>query len=251
MKKLMCKKGLIIALAVVLPGLTLAAPPKQKAVAATGSGMAVAGYTDATGKILPGGDTRMELRSEGGTTTLSLANLYAYGEAGIKRLEPGKRQAWYGSNPEYFRGGTVYVLKLGDDWRGERTAASVKLDADKGLVVLAKAPIGDDTVVLTFPSRKAGSGMQFDCQPVNFLLAKADGGRAWLGHPGWAKDNTDAAIGDYMVLVNNDQRYPATVLCYDGAGNIVPVTPAMRADLAKIIQPPADADKPITAAQVN
>ena len=210
--------------------------------------LAVAGYTDAVGKVLPGGDTRMTLVSDGGTTKLSLANLYAYGEAGSKRLEPGKRQAWYGANPEYFKGGTVYVLKLGNDWRGGKTAASVNLTADNGLVILAKAPVGTDEVVFTFPSRKASAGVKYDCQPVNFLLAKADGNRAWLGHPGWATDNISSGIGDYMVLANNDQRFPATVICYDGTGNIVPVMPAMRTDLAKIVLPPADAEKPVATA---
>jgi hypothetical protein len=179
---------------------------------------------------------------------MAIANLYAYGEAGLKRLEPGKRQAWYGSNPEYFKGGTVYVLKLGNDWRGGKTAASVKLDEDNGLVVLAKAPVGDNEVALSWPSRKAGAAVQYDCQPLNYLLVKADGKRAWLGHSGWAPDNSSAGIGPYMVLANNDQRFPATVVCYDKAGGIVPITPAMRVELSRIVQPPADADKPVTAA---
>jgi hypothetical protein len=222
------------------------------AVSAAFSGdLAVTGYTDPSGKLVAGGgDTRLTVTSDGTTTTMNLANLYAYGEAGIKRLEPGKRQAWWGSNPEYFRGGTVYVLKLGNDWRGGKTAASVKLDEDNGLVVLAKAPVGDNEVTFTFPSRKAGAAVQYDCQPLNYLLVNK-GKRAWLGHPGWATDNSSAGIGPHMVLANNDQRFPSTVVCYDKAGAIVAVTPAMRTDLAKIVQPPADADKPVTAAQAN
>lgn len=212
--------------------------------------MAVNGYTDASGKLVTGGgDTRLTVTSDGTMTSMTMSNLYAYGEAGLKRLEPGKRQAWYGSNSEYFRGGTVYVLKLGNDWRGGKTAASVKLDDDNSAVVLAKAPIGDNNVAFTFPSRKAE--VQYDCQPLNYLLVKADGKRAWLGHSGWATDNSSSGIGPHMVLVNNDQRFPATVICYDKTGNIVAVSPTMRNDLAKIIQPPADADKPVTAAQVN
>ena len=215
--------------------------------------LAVGGYTDATGKaIIGGGDTRLSVTSDGTTTTMTMANLYAYGEAGLKRLEPGKRQAWYGSNPEYFRGGTVYVLKLGNDWRGGKTAASVRLTDDNGLVVLAKAAIGENEVSFTWSSRKAGEDVKYDCQPLNYLLVKADGGRAWLGHSGWAQDNSSVGIGPHMVLANNDQRFPATVVCYDKIGGIIPLTPAMRADLAKIIQPPADADKPVaTVAKTN
>lgn len=211
--------------------------------------LAVSGYTDPSGKAVSGGgDTRLTVTSDGTTTNMSVTNLYAYGEAGIKRLEPGKRQAWYGSNPGYFNGGTVYVLKLGNDWRGGKTAASVKLDDDNGLVVLAKAPVGQDEALFKWPSRKAGAQVKFECQPLNYLLVKADGKRAWLGHSGWATDNSSPGIGPHMVLANNDQRFPATVVCYDQKGDVIPVTPAMRTDLSKIIQPPADADKPVAAA---
>ena len=219
-------------------------------VAASAGNLAVGGYTDSSGNVLSSaGDTRLTVVSDGTTTTMSMANLYAYGEAGPKRLEPGKRQAWFGSDPGYFKGGTVYVLKLGNDWRGGKTAASVNLDADNGLVVLAKAPVGADEVVFTWPSRKAGPAVKYDCQPLNYLLVKADGNRAWLGHSGWAQDNTSSGIGPYLVLANNAQRFPATVVCYGRDGEIVPVTQPVRTELAKIIQPPADADRPLASAQ--
>ncbi len=224
-----------LAALIVLPGTLLAQS------AAPAKTLATAGYTDAQGNTLPGGDTRIDLRSDGKSTTMRLANLYAYGEAGAQPDENGKREAWYGSNPTYFKGGTVYALRLGNDWRGGRTAAQVDLNADKGVTILAKGQVGDNEVVLTFPSRKAGPGVQFDCQPLNYLLVKADGKRAWLGHPGWAQSNTSGGIGDYMVLAANDKRFPATAACYDANGQIVKLTPAMRAELAKVIQPPAGA----------
>lgn len=228
MKKLLVSFLWALAALIALPSIALA----QKTVA-------VAGYTDAKGAALPGGDTRIDLRSDGKSTTMRLANLYAYGEAGSLPDENGKREAWYGSNPGYFKGGTVYALRLGNDWRGGRTAAQVDLNADKGVTILAKGQVGDNEVVLTFPSRKAGPGVQFDCQPLNYLLVKADGKRAWLGHPGWAASNTAGSIGDYMVLAANDKRFPATAACYDANGQIVKLTPAMRAELAKVILPPA------------
>lgn len=211
--------------------------------AAPNKGMAVTGYTDAQGKVLPGGDTRMSVTSDGKRTTMKLSNLYAYGEATLDANGNGKRQAWYGSNPEYFKGGTVYAMKLGNDWRGGRTAASVDLKADNGLAILAASKVGNDEVVLNFDSRHAGANVQYDCQPLNYLLVKADGKRAWLGHPGWAQTNTSASIGDHMVLAQNDKRFPATAVCYDKNGQIVKLTPAMRAELAKVIQPPAGAEE--------
>lgn len=240
MKRFIVSLWAIIAL-ITLPGIALA----QK------TAVAVAGYTDAKGATLPGGDTRIDLRSDGKTTTMRLANLYAYGEAGVLPDENGKREAWYGSNPGYFKGGTVYALRLGNDWRGGRTAAQVDLNADKGVTVLTKGTVGDNEVTLTFPSRKAGAGVQFDCQPLNYLLVKADGKRAWLGHPGWAQSNTAGGIGDYMVLANGDRRFPATAACYDANGQIVKLTPAMRAELAKVILPPAGANEATKLAKDN
>lgn len=217
-----------------LPGTLLAQS------AAPAKTIAAAGYTDSQDNMLPGGDTRMTVNSNGRQTTMRLNNLYAYGEAGALPDDNGKREAWYGSNKQYFAGGTVYAMKLGDDWRGARTAQSVDLKADNGLAILAQGKIGDNEVTLTFPSRKA-VGVKYDCQPLNYLLVKADGRRAWLGHPGWATSNNASSIGDFTVLANNDKRFPAQAVCYDGNGQVVKLTPAMRAELAKVIQPPAGA----------
>ena len=240
MKKLFTSLTALVVL-IALPGLALAQTQSKT--------LAVAGYTDAKGTALPGGDTRITLKSDGKGTTLTLSNLYAYGEAGALPNENGKREAWFGDKPDYFKGGTVYAMKLGNDWRGGRTAAQVDLNADKGVAILAQGKIGNNEVTLTFPSRKAGAGVQFDCQPLNYLLVKADGKRAWLGHPGWATSNTAAGIGDYMVLANDDKRFPATAACYDANGQIVKLTPAMRADLAKVIQPPAGSKEATASAK--
>ncbi len=225
---------------ITLPSIVLAQATKT---------LAVQGYTDSAGNTLPGGDTRMTVTSDGKTTTMRLANLYAYGEAGTRPDENGKREAWYGANKVYFAGGTVYAMKLGNDWRGSRTAASVDLKADNGLAILAQGKIGDNEVTLTFPSRKAAANVKWDCQPLNYLLVKADGKRAWLGHPGWATSNTASSIGDFTVLADNDKRFPAQAVCYDANGQVVRLTPAMRAELAKVIQPPAGAKE--ATAQAN
>ena len=232
MKKLFTSLGASLAL-IILPGIVLAQTTVAK--------IATQGYTDVQGKALPGGDTRMTVNSDGKRTTMKLGNLFAYGEAQANVDGNGKREAWYGANPDYFKGGTVYAMKLGNDWRGGRTAASVDLKADNGLAILAQGKIGDDEVTLTFDSRKAPPSVKYDCQPLNYLLVKADGKRAWLGHPGWKTSNTAAGIGDHMVLAQNDKRFPATAVCYDTNGQIVPLTPTMRAELAKVIQPPAGA----------
>lgn len=241
MKRFINSLWAIIALA-ILPGFALAQAQTKP--------LATAGYTDGQGKALPGGDTRMTVTSDGKTTTMKLSNLYAYGEANIDPKDPkAERKAWYGSNKAYFQGGTVYAMKLGNDWRGSRTATSVDLKADNGLAILASGKVGDDEVTLTFGSRRAGPSVRYECQPLNYLLVRADGSRAWLGQPGWKTSNTEAGIGDHMVLVstpefpNGDGHYPATAVCYDANGQIVKLTPEMRAELAKVIQPPADYNK--------
>ncbi len=78
---------------------------------------------------------------------------------------------------------------------------------------------------------------------------KADGKRAWLGHGGYKASNTAPGIGDHLVLANNDRRFPATVVCYNATGKIVPLTPELRAELAKTIQPPAGATEATARAQ--
>lgn len=240
MKKLLVSLIWALAALIALPSLTLAqTPPKT---------IAVAGYTDAKGAALPGGDTQIAVTSDGKMATLTLTNLYAYGEAGMAANETGKREAWYGSNPGYFRGATVYALKLGNDWRGGRTAAQVDLSADKGTVVLGQGKVGDNTVTIYFPAKKAAAGVRTEYQPMAFLLVKADGKKAWLGHAGWAQSNTSAGIGDFMVLAANDKRFPATVVGFDVNGQVVKLTPADRAELARVIQPPAGAQEATKAA---
>ncbi len=224
---------------IVLPGLA--------------SAQAVKGYTDDKGALLPStGDTRIDMRSDGTTTKLRLGNLYAYGEAGAGKDDNGQRQAAYAANPEYFKGGTVYAMRNGEDWCGGRTAQSViaALEGGNGKkcgAIIAQGKIGDNEVEMTFPSMKAtgtdkaGKPIEWTCQGMTLLLKKADGKAAWLGHPGWKTSNDAAGIGDYMVLADNDKRFPSTAACYDKAGQILKLTPAMRAELARIIQPPAGA----------
>jgi hypothetical protein len=205
--------------------------------------LTVRGYTDGQGKPLPTTGITMDMQTRGGETTLALRNLMIFGDAGEKN-EPGKRLATYAANPERFKGGTVYALKLGADWRGGRNAGQVDLKAENGVAVLAQAPVGNNEVVLKFRGLKAAQGQPAACQPMNFLIVMPDGKRAWLGHAGWAASNEDAGIGDYMVLARNIGSYPATVACYDGQGNQLRLTPAMRAELAQIVQPPAGTKVP-------
>lgn len=242
MKRLICSIWASVALS-ILPGLALAqATPSGKPV--------VKGYTDAQGALLPNsGDTRIDMKSDGKTTTLRLGNLYAYGEAGADKDGNGKRQAAYTVNPEYFKGGTVHAMRIGEDWCGGRTAdsalAALKSGSKKCGAIIGQSKVGDNDVNFTFPSMaasgtdKQGKPIEWSCQGMSFVLEKADGKAAWLGHPGWKTSNTEAGIGDYIVLADNDKRYPATAACYDKAGQILKLTPAMRADLARIFQPPA------------
>lgn len=241
MMKLIQRFSAIIVLA-ILPGLALAQT----------SAPVVKGYTDAKGAMLPNtGDTRIDMRSDGTTTTLKLGNLYAYGEAGAGKDDNGARQAAYAVNPEYFKGSTVHAMRIGEDWCGGRTAQSV-LEALKGGskkcgATIASAKVGDNEVALTFPSMKAsgvdkaGKPIDWTCQGMSLLLEKADGKAAWLGHPGWKTSNDQPGIGDYMVLADNDKRFPATAACYDKSGQILRLTPQMRNTLAQIFQPPAGA----------
>ena len=227
---------------ITLPGTLLA-----QATAPAKKDFAVAGYTDAQGKALPSGDIRINVKSDGKTTTLTLENLCAFGEANVDPKDlKAERKACYNANPDYFKGSTAYIMKLGNDWRGGRTAASVDLKADGGLASLASAKVGDNQVTFTFPSRKAGQGVKHDCQPINYLLVKADGVKVWLGHPGWKSSNDSPGIGDYTGLVRTadfekgDGHYPFGALCYNANGLIDPLTPQMRNDLARIVQPPSD-----------
>lgn len=224
----------------ILPGLALAQAKPT---------VAVEGNTDASGKVLPTGGTSMAVTSDGKTTTLTLRKLYTFGEAGLGKGETGVKKQMD------LEQGTAYMLRANSrDWRGGRTAASVKLDDDKGTVVLSKAVIANDTVTFTFPSGKAKAGDPFDCKSTNFLFQSKSGNRAdraWLGHPNWAASNTAPNIGDYMVLAGDDARFPATALCYDANGKLVPLTPAMRAELAKIINKPEGADKATKVAADN
>lgn len=248
MTKLMKRFWAIIALA-TLPGFALAQT----------SAPVVKGYTDAKGTLLPNtGDTRIDMRSDGTTTTLRLGNLYAYGEAGAGKDDNGARQAAYAANPEYFKGGTVYAMRNGEDWCGGRTADSVltalKGGSKKCGAIIGQGKVGDNEVGMTFPSLrasgtdKAGKPIDWTCQGMTLLLEKADGKAAWLGHPGWKPTNDSAGIGDYMVLADGDKRFPSTVACYDKSGQVLKLTPQMRAELARIIQPPAGAKEATTKA---
>lgn len=238
MKRYITSLWAIIALTVVLPGLAAA--------------QVVKGYTDAKGAPLPStGDTRIDMRSDGAITTLRLGNLYAYGEAGAEKDANGQRQAAYAANPEYFKGGTVYAMRNGEDWCGGRTAQSVIAALEGGSkkcgAIIGQGKIGDNEVGMTFPSMKAtgtdksGKPIEWTCQGMTFLLKKADGKAAWLGHSGWKTSNDAAGIGDHLVLADNDKRFPSTAACYDKAGQILKLTPAMRTELARTIQPPAGA----------
>ena len=225
-------------IALIVPAFALAQTPAAKPTPAPSAKIAVDGYTDDKGHPLPGGDSVITFNSDGNTTTLVLSNLYAYGEASEKEGGANaKREAWYGENPAYFRGGTVYALELGNDWCGGKTAASVKLDKCKD-GILASAKVGDNQVVLKFPTRKA-NGTAVRYVPMNFLLVKADGKQAWIGHAGWKQSNNAAGIGDHLVLAANDKRFPATVVGYDAAGKVVKLTPESRKELSRIILPPS------------
>ncbi len=251
MTKLMKRFWAIIALA-TLPGFALAQT----------SAPVVKGYTDAKGALLPNtGDTRIDMKSDGTTTTLRLGNLYAYGEAGAGKDDNGARQAAYAANPEYFKGGTVYAMRNGEDWCGGRTADSVltalKGGSKKCGAIIGQGKVGDNEVGMTFPSLrasgtdKAGKPIDWTCQGMTLLLEKADGKAAWLGHPGWKPTNDSAGIGDYMVLADGDKRFPSTVACYDKSGQVLKLTPQMRAELARIIQPPAGAKEATTKAMAR
>jgi hypothetical protein len=212
-------------------------------------GLSVRGYTDRTGKLLPssGSSIRLSVTNNGGKTTATITGLEAYGEANVDGKDgDAQRLARYSDKPDFFEGGTVYALYHGDKWRGGRTASSTKLDDEKGVMVLAKGPVGKDQVVLSFPSLKAEK--EFDCQSVSFLLVRKGGDkdvtlRHWLGHPGYARTNDDVAIGEHMVLAQDDQRFPATAFCYDKTGAMVPLTTkfrgmTLRQHLARSIQRP-------------
>lgn len=220
--------------AIILPSIALAQAPGKPLIA-------VDGNTDTNGVRLSTGGTKMSVTSDGKTTTLTLETLYAFGEAGAGKGDNGAKKAID------LEQGTAYMLRANSrDWRGGRTAASVKLEDDKGAVILSKGVITGNKVTFTFPSGRAKPGDPFDCKSTNFLVQPKSGNRAeraWLGHPGWADSNTASNIGDYMVLAGDDSRFPATALCYDASGMLKPLTPAMRAELAKIINKPEGADK--------
>lgn len=226
--------------ALVLPSFTLAQ--------GTG-GLPVSGYTDAKGVPLPtASDIRMSVKNNNGKTTVTITGLQAYGEANVDGRDGGaQRLARYSDNAAFFDGGTIYALNHGNKYRGGRTAASAKLDEDKGIMVLAKGTVGKDQVILNFPSLRAQQ--DFDCQSVSFLLVRKGGDkdtalRHWLGHPGYASTNQSAGIGDYMVLAQNDQRFPATAFCYDKGGQLAVLSTkranglTLREELARIIQRP-------------
>ncbi len=101
----------------------------------------VKGYADVAKQS--GGDTRLTVSSDGKQTTMTLANLFAYGEALANSDGSGKQQAVYGSNPDYFKGGKVYALRLGKDWHGGRTAAASRLER-RASGILAEGLIGDN-----------------------------------------------------------------------------------------------------------
>lgn len=215
-------------------------------------GLSVRGYTDKDGKLSQSGSSsiRLSVTNKDGKTTTTITGLEAYGEANVDGKDgDAQRLARYSDNPSFFEGGTVYALYHGDKWRGGRTASSTKLDDDKGVMVLTKAPVGKDSVTLTFPSLKATK--DYDCQSVSFLLVRKGGDkdttlRHWLGHPGYVKKNDALGIGDHLVLAQDDARFPATAFCYDHAGKMVPLTTefrgaTLRQHLAKMIQRPEGA----------
>lgn len=222
----------------VLPGYALAQQ----------GGLAVSGYTDAKGAPLPtASDIRMTASTKDGRTTATITGLQAYGEANVDGKDgSAERLARYGDKPDFFDGGTVYALNHGNKYRGGRTAASAKLDEDKGIMVLAKGAVGKDSVTFSFPSLKAEK--DFACQTVSWLLVRKGGDkntalRAWLGQPGYATSNDAPGIGDYMVLAQDDPRFPATAFCYDKTGKLVTLATAygnstLRKELAKTVQRP-------------
>lgn len=172
-----------------------------------------------------GGDTRITVSTSGQMVNVTLSNLYAYDDN-------GNRLAYAGDKPEYFAGATVYALRI-DDWRGGPKAASVDLAADNARTVLGSAKVVDGTVTLSYPYRQPTAG-NVSCQPMNFLHG---GQRVWIGHPGWKKTNTEAGIGPFMVLVGNDSSKPATVVCVDAAGKVLPLTAELRQILASRLMP--------------
>lgn len=218
------------------------------------SAQVVKDYTDAKGQPLPSGDTKIDLQSDGTTTTLRLQNLYAYGEAGMKPNENGERKAAYATDPNYFKGGTVYAMRNGENWCGSKSAdsvvAAIRNKSKKCGAIIGQAKIGDNFLGMNFPSLKAsgtdaqGKPIEWACQTTTFVLEKSDGKGVFLGHPGWATSNTDPSIGDYLVLAANQSRFPATALCYDTAGKILKLTPKMRAELATIIKVPSGSEGP-------
>lgn len=223
----------------VLPGFALA----QQA------GLTVRGYTDSAGQPLPtASDIRMTVSTKDSRTMATITGLQAYGEANVDGKDgAAERLARYSDKPDFFNGGTVYALHHGNKYRGGRTAASAKLDEDKGIMVLAKGAVGKDSVTFSFPSLKAEK--DFDCQTVSWLLVRKGGDkdtalRAWLGHPGYAASNKSAGIGDYLVLAQDDPRFPATAFCYDSQGKLVTLSTkrangkTLREELAQIVQRP-------------
>ena len=221
-------------------------------------GLVVKGYTDPSGMPFPKGDgIKMSVKSEAGTTTVTLSGLHAYGEANLNpKDDAAKQEAMYQTNPGYFDGGTVFALRHGNDWRGGRVASSVDLQADKGAAVLAKAPVakGDGTgqVTFTFPSLKAAK--DFECQTTTYMILKKDTKKAWIGHAGYATSNTAGNIGDHLFLAQDDARFPGTGFCYNKTGALVPLTTLyqgkpLRMHLAKMVQKPAGVDQDAKVAQ--
>lgn len=181
-----------------------------------------AGYADAKGAPLGSGDTQIAWSGiKDGKFTVTLSKLYAYNDA-------GKRLAEFSKDPKFFEGTTVHVMNLGDMY-GD-TGALVQYVELKNAI--ASAPIGADTVTLQLTTGG------FDCRPLNWVLSRSGKPFAWLGHPGWATDN--AKTGPYTVLAQGEKRYPATVACFKG-DKVVPLSPADKARLAKLIQPPSKA----------
>lgn len=230
-----------IAAIITLPGFALAQ---------TSGGLPVRGYTDGNGAPLPtAADIKITVTTKDGKTTATISGLQAFGEANIIDGKDGaaQRLARFSDKPDFFDGGTVYALHHGNKYRGGRTAASAKLDEDKGVMVLAKAPVGKDQVAFTFPSLKAEK--DFDCQTVSFLLVRKGGDkdtnlRHWLGHAGYATANNAAGIGDYLFLAQDDARFPGTGFCYNKQGQVVSLSTkrvnglTLREELAKIVQRP-------------
>lgn len=173
-----------------------------------------------------GGDTRITVSTSGTTVNVTLSNLYAYDDNGV-------RLAYAGNKPEYFNGSEAYALRI-DDWRGGPKAASVDLVADNARVVLGSAKVVDGSITLSYTYRRPADG-KLSCQPMNFL--RVGNGRDWIGHPGWKKSNSEPGIGPFMVLVGNDSSKPATVICVDSAGRVIPLNAEMRQVLASRLMP--------------